>query len=708
MAKREMLINYVPGEECRIAVVEDGKLEEFYQERASSESHVGNIYKGRVANVEPGIQAAFVDFGLRQNGFLHVTDVHPMYFPGEQDAGGKRTARADRPPIQQCLKKGQEVLVQVLKEGIGSKGPTVTSYLSIPGRFLVMMPHTNQHGVSRKVEDDDERKRMRELLDQLNPPEEFGFIIRTAGMGRSKAELKRDLSYLQRLWKTIDKRRGQTKKVGELYTEQDLIIRTIRDVFSTKMERIVIDDRTAAQRARDFLAIASPRAGSKVYYYADPVPLFHRYDLERQIERVNSRVVDLPSGGSLVIDPTEALVSIDVNSGRMRSQKDAETTAYRTNQEAADEICRQLRLRDLGGVVAADLIDMTDAKHRRSIEQRFRDNLKQDRARSKIGSISNFGILEMTRQRMRPSLKSSMFAECRVCEGEGRIKSPESVALDVLRRLRVVMTHDKVRQVNVRVGPDVAFQLLNRKRDLLVTIERSFEKPVVVRVNEAGRGDAVQLEALDWQQQRVEDAEAAPAEGELALEAIEPSKPTRGRGRKAEAEEETETESEPDSDAAGAETAEASAEPAAEAESEAAGTESSGESGGRRASSGRKRKRRSGSKRKGAGDAAEASSPSAEEASGPVSGTAGDNGQESGDNGDNGDNGISSGRRRRRRRGGRGRRRRKSSGGESADAGSGDAAEGAAGEAASGGEKESPDPAEAASNAASGDEEAES
>ncbi|MEL7089036.1 MAG: Rne/Rng family ribonuclease, partial [Planctomycetota bacterium] len=346
MPKTEMLINYVPGEECRIAIVEDGRLEEFYQERASTESHVSNIYKGRVTNVEPAIQAAFVDFGLERNGFLHISDLHPKYFPGKDreafEKVGHKTARHERPPIQKCLKRGQEVLVQVLKEGIGTKGPTLTSYLSIPGRFLVMMPDMQRLGVSRKVEDDDARKETKDILKALDPPKEFGFIVRTAGIGQTKTDLKRDLSYLQRLWKNIDKKRKQRGKTGELYAESDLVIRTIRDVFNSDIDHIICDDLSAARRARDFLAVANPRSKSKVIYYDDPVPLFNRRGIEQQLDNMNAREVPLPSGGALVIDQTEALVAIDVNSGKSRAAKDAETNAYKTNLEAVDEIARQL------------------------------------------------------------------------------------------------------------------------------------------------------------------------------------------------------------------------------------------------------------------------------------------------------------------------------------------------------------------------------
>ncbi|MEM8781626.1 MAG: Rne/Rng family ribonuclease [Planctomycetota bacterium] len=501
MPAREMLINYVPGEESRIAIVEDGKLEEFYHERAANVSHVNNIYQGVVTNVEPAIQAAFVDFGLEQNGFLHVTDVHPRYFPGNDDDQtekiGSKTRRRERPPIEKCFKRGSKVLVQVIKEGVGTKGPTVTSYCSIPGRFLVMMPDMERHGVSRKTEDEDARKEMRDILKTLDPPDGFGFIVRTAGLGQTKTDLKRDLAYLVRLWKDIDrKRKGLKKKTGELYTESDLVIRTLRDVFTPDIEKVIVDDPAAAQRAHEFLAVANPRTKSKVVLYQDPVPLFHRFGIEAQIETIGAREVPLPSGGALVIDPTEALVAIDVNSGKSRKARDAESNAYQTNQEAVDEIARQLRLRDLGGLVVLDLIDMMQAKHRKSIENRLKNLLKEDRARTRVGHISQFGMLEMTRQRMRPSLEKAVYQPCGHCNGAGFVKSAESVVFQVMRGLALAMQREGSARIELTISPDVAFQILNRKRAELVRLETLHAKPVTVRVG-GGRLDYVQIAAFN-------------------------------------------------------------------------------------------------------------------------------------------------------------------------------------------------------------------
>ena len=501
MAKQDMLINYIPGEECRIAVVEDGKLEELYTERTADDLHVGNIYRGQVTNVEPSIQAAFIDFGLERNGFLHISDLHPRYFPGEDESAkervGKKTPRRDRPPIQQSLKRGQEVLVQVLKEGIGTKGPTLTTYLSIPGRFLVMMPAMERLGVSRKIDDDDQRREMRAILEQLNPPGGFGFIIRTAGVGRTKTELKRDLAYLQRLWRTIEKRMNTGSGPTELYRESDLVIRTIRDVLTNDTKRIIIDDAMAAARAREFLRIAMPRGSTRVHFYDGTVPVFDAHGIEQQIQSIDSRHVPLPSGGSIVIDPAEALVAIDVNSGKFRDNSDAEQTAFNTNCEAVDEICRQLRLRDLGGVVVLDLIDMYMSKHRREIERRLRDILKKDRARTKTTRISEFGIVEMTRQRMRPSLKTSLYQECHHCQGTGHVMSRESVLLDVMRRVAVVANDPSVRQVTVKMTAEVGEMLINRRRSILADLEKRTGAAIELQFDASFGFDQVVIEAVN-------------------------------------------------------------------------------------------------------------------------------------------------------------------------------------------------------------------
>ena len=576
---REMLINVVEGEEVRIAIVGKGVLEELYMERSSSESHVGNIYKGRVTNVEPSIQAAFIDFGLGKNGFLHISDVHPQYFPtawqprqptrhprgnapqskpgeapvaqehateqpsavpaaegsetspaalpqaGEAPGGvygngeshteeledfevddghmqpmekvGRKTPRRDRPPIQQCLRRGQEVIVQVTKEGIGTKGPTLTTYISCPGRYLVMMPGMSQLGVSRKIEDENQRRELRKILEDLHPPKNLGFIIRTAGLDQSKKELQGDLNYLVRMWKVIATRIRNYKAPVELYQESDLVIRTIRDVFNNEIDRIVVDNEQVASRIRDFLSIVNPRSAGAVELYTGTMPIFQKSNVEREIEKIHSRRVELPNGGSLVIDSTEALVAIDVNSGRYREQRDAELTAFNMNKEAVKEVVRQLRLRDLGGVVVIDFIDMLQERHKREIERLLKEYLKEDRARTKVLRMSQFCMVELTRQRVRPSLKRSIYQDCPHCHGTALIKTPESVSLDVMRRLAAGTTRQDITRIEVRVYPTVATYLLNRKRKQLVDLEEKSTKRINVVPDATLAGDAVLLEAYD-------------------------------------------------------------------------------------------------------------------------------------------------------------------------------------------------------------------
>jgi ribonuclease E len=484
---KEMLINVSEGEECRIALLDNGRLEELYMERTSATSHVGNIYKGRVTNVEASIQAAFVDFGLGRNGFLHISDLMPSYFGGGgrgaddyHESVGRKMARRDRPPIQRCLRRGDEIIVQIIKEGIGTKGPTLSTYISIPGRILVMMPGMAKFGVSRKIEDEDERRRLRQILDSLKPIKDVGFIIRTAGIGKTKAEIQRDLTYLTRLWQNIEKKR-QEKAPVELYTEGDLVTRTVRDVFSADLDRIVVDNEQVAKRIMEFFKIAMPRAKNRIELYEGPVPLFHQAGIERELEQMYSRHVPLPSGGSLVIDSTEAVVAIDVNSGKFREHNDAEMTAFKTDMEAADEIPRQLKLRDLGGVIICDFIDLRFERNRRELEKKLHDNFKNDRAKTKVLRMSQFGIIELTRQRMRPSLKHSIYFDCPHCKGAGLVKTPESMSLDVMRRLAIAAHDPRVARVELTVCPDVGVYLLNKKRAQLTALESSTKKRIIVR-----------------------------------------------------------------------------------------------------------------------------------------------------------------------------------------------------------------------------------
>ncbi len=516
--KQEMLINVAQPEECRIAIVEDGVLEELYVERAGQDNYVGNIYKGVVVNLEPSIQAAFVDFGVGRNGFLHVSDVEPQYFrqggfdpdkalgpaaphrpprrqsesavgdefeEGTEDAERPRNYRFSarprfKPPIQEIFRRGDEVLVQVIKEGIGTKGPTLSTYISIPGRYLVLMPALGRIGVSRKIEDEAIRRRLRDIMIELNPPKGVGFIVRTAGSDRTRRELSRDMAYLLRLWKVIARRIKRLPAPTGIYEESDMIIRTIRDIFTPEVDAIYIDEPAAHERAKEFLQLVMPRYVHHLQFYEGKEPLFCKYNLDEEIAKIHRRRVPLRSGGSIVIDQTEALVAIDVNSGSFRAEDSAEETAYQMNILAAKEIARQLRLRDLGGVIVNDFIDMRKEKHRRGVERALRDAMKRDRARTKILRTSPFGLIEMTRQRIRTNPKRSAYMECPACSGVGVVKTAESMAIDVVRLLILASQRPAVAQVTVTVAEEVADYLNNRKRHELARLEEDGKMAVQI------------------------------------------------------------------------------------------------------------------------------------------------------------------------------------------------------------------------------------
>ena len=525
--KKEMLINSSQDEECRIAIIEDGRLEELYVERASQDNWVGNIYKGKVVNLEPSIQAVFVDFGVGRNGFLHISDVEPRYFrqggydPEElmeqerqeyrerqqrnrNDRNGRRRRPPSsssrpriKPPIQEIFHRGDEVLVQVIKEGIGNKGPTLSTYISIPGRYLVLMPALGRVGVSRKIEDEEERRRLKDILHDLNPPKGLGFIVRTAGAGRSRKELSRDLSYLLRLWKVIVRRVNKESAPVDIYEESDMIIRTIRDIVTTDIDAIHVDRKSAYDRAKEFLKLVMPRQVNKLQLYTGKDPLFHRFKLEDEIALINSREVPLPDGGSIVIDQTEALVAIDVNSGNFRVEDSAEETAYRLNVAAAKEISRQIRLRDLGGVIVNDFIDMRRERHRRGLERVLRDATKRDRARTKILRTSPFGLIEMTRQRVRPSLKRAAYDDCPCCSGRGVVKTAESMSLDVIRMLLLAAQQPKCVNVTVRVAESVASFLNNQKRKELSDLESEGNMEIRILGSETVYPEHLEMECRD-------------------------------------------------------------------------------------------------------------------------------------------------------------------------------------------------------------------
>ncbi len=422
---------------------------------------------------------------------------------GGPDRGGRfngaRERGFPRPPIQEIFKRGQEVIVQVIKEGIGTKGPTLSTFISIAGRYLVLMPSLNRVGVSRKIEDQDARRRLREIMTALNPPKGVGFIVRTAAVDRNERELQNDLAYLLRLWQVVVRRIKKMPAPVEIYRESDMITRTIRDIFTNDIDTIWVDEPTAFAHASEFLQIVMPRFASRIRYFAESEPLFHRYGIEDEIAKINQKRIDLPQGGSIIIEQTEALVAIDVNSGTFRAEnRDAEETAFRMNLLAAKEIARQLRLRDLGGVIVNDFIDMRDPDHRRRVENALRDALKRDRARTKILRISQFGIIEMTRQRIQPSLKKRIFNDCPHCKGTGFVKTNETMGIEVMRMLQLAAHRSPaVTSVSLTVHADVAFHLLNRKRREIAALEERAKMEVQVHGQFGVSPDLLEFRCLD-------------------------------------------------------------------------------------------------------------------------------------------------------------------------------------------------------------------
>ena len=477
--QRKMLINALEPEESRVAILEDDVLQELYIHPSDSEPFLGNIYKCRVTNVERSIQAAFVDIGSPKNAFLHGTDVKggspENYMPTE---GATSQRRKDNTPIQNLLRKGQEVVVQVTKEPIGTKGPSVTNYVSIPGRYLVMMPGVVHHGVSRKIADDAERKRLRKLLEEIDLPDNMGFIVRTAGNDARKSDLQRDLRYLSRLWKAVEDRIKKDKAPSCVYQESDIVIRCMRDIFAPDIEQIIIDNEDVARRASEFLRMVAPTMRKRVKVYRGAAPLFHKYGVEDAIQNTFSNKVPLPSGGSIVIDQCEALVAIDVNSGKHTKEQDIEDTAFRTNTEAAAEACRQLRLRDMGGVIVIDFIDMRLEKHRRAVERAVNHELKRDRARSRTLRMSKFGLLQITRQRVRQGTKAALYDPCPMCRGSGLVRSTSSMIPHIMRQVRLGVSKKDSAVIEVTTHPDVCERLVNDKRHWLDLIEQQTQRTI--------------------------------------------------------------------------------------------------------------------------------------------------------------------------------------------------------------------------------------
>ncbi len=492
---KKMLINATQPEELRVALVDGQRLYDLDIENRTRLQKKSNIYKGKITRVEPSLEAAFVEFGADRHGFLPLKEIAREYFyrkpPG--DAEG-------RLKIKDVVKEGTEIIVQVDKEERGNKGAALTTFISLAGRYMVLMPNNPRAGgISRRIDGDD-RTELREALSALEIPNGMGVIIRTAGVGRSAEELQWDLNYLLQLWEAITTANAEVKAPELLFQESNVIIRAVRDYLREDVDQVLIDSADAFRQATDFVSQVMPQYKSRIRMYQDSIPLFNRFQIESQIETAFQREVRLPSGGSIVIDPTEALISIDINSARATRGGDIEETALQTNLEAADEIARQLRLRDMGGLVVIDFIDMLSARNQRLVENRVRDALAIDRARVQVGRISRFGLLEMSRQRLRPSLGETSAIVCPRCTGQGSIRDTKSLALSILRLLEEEAIKDRSVEVRAIVPVDVAAYLLNEKRAALTEIELVSKTRVLVIPNP-------NLETPHFEVQRLRDDE---------------------------------------------------------------------------------------------------------------------------------------------------------------------------------------------------------
>lgn len=521
-----MLIDASHPEETRVVVITDQKLEEFDFETSTKKQIKSNIYLARVVRVEPSLQAAFVEFGGNRHGFLAFNEIHPNYYripvedqkklleeaaseapgpleesgaPSEEenidedaDFGEQASRRLLRQhtrtyKIQEVIKRRQVMLVQVVKDERGGKGAALTTFISLAGRYCVLMPNTPRGGgISRKISNPKDRTRLRDIMESLSIPEDMGLIVRTAGMGRTKTEIKRDADYLLRLWDEIREQTLSSTAPQLIYAEGDLISRSIRDLYSKDIENIYVEGEEGYKKAKAFMRMLIPSHSKRIQLYKDPqLPLFHRYNVEEKLDNIHSAIVQLPSGGYLVINQTEALVSIDVNSGRATKERHIEETALKTNLEAAEEVGRQLRLRDLAGLIVIDFIDMEVAKNNALVERRFREALRDDRARIQMGSISMFGLLEMSRQRLRPSLVEASTAPCTYCRGTGVVRSIESSALRLLRALEKEGIEGRFAELTAYVPSAIAFYILNQKRSALTSLETRYQFHVFIAGDDA-------------------------------------------------------------------------------------------------------------------------------------------------------------------------------------------------------------------------------
>ena len=465
---KEMIINAVVSDNVRVAILENGRLTAFFEELAMDHRVRSNVYLGRIINIEASLDACFVDYGGERHGFLPFSEIVPAVYANKPQKGNP--ARID-----QVMRSGQLVVVQADKEASGTKGARLTTDISLAGRFMVFMPFNDTRGVSRKISEPEARKECRDVADKMDPPKGTGVIIRTAGLGQGKRALVRDLNFLIRLWGDIQLKAKKTNRTLLLHAEADLVQRIIRDYFTTDIQQIWIDDREAFDKSESFFKLLMPRQSEALKAYTDKIPIFTNFGVEAQIEEIHARRVALPSGGSLVIDQTEALVAIDVNSGKMKGRSNQESTAYETNLEAAIEIARQLTLRDMGGIVVIDFIDMTSGAHKSEVEKALKTALKTGKARNRIGKISAFGLCTLTRQRLGKSLPSLGQRECPTCSGSGLVPDLNLLGLGLLRKVRTAAATGQVAVVRLRLPVEVADHFQNHHRHEILSIERDWD-----------------------------------------------------------------------------------------------------------------------------------------------------------------------------------------------------------------------------------------
>lgn len=495
--KKEILISREAGEN-RVAILEDGVLEEFFIERDDASKQFGNIYKGSVKSIIPGMGASFIDLGTAKDGFLYVDDALSNPLDEEMSAEEMpKTHRRRRVNIDEVLKQGQDIIVQVVKEGIRNKGPRLTTHFSLPARYLVLMPGDRRFGISRRVENRSERDRIKQIFSQIELPEDAGVIVRTAGEGKSEKEFVRDIKYLTQLWKKIRNGIKRKKAPSTIHEELPLVERVIRDYFSEETERIVVDDKELHRQILKFMRVYLPGYKVNLELFKDPGALFDTFNVHKEIEKAFQRKVYLKCGAHLVIEQTEALVSIDVNTGKFTGKKNLEATVFRANLEAAREIARQLRLRDMGGVIIIDFIDMESYENRKRVVRELREAIKEDRAKTNVLHFSDIGMVEMTRQRIRPSLEGSVYDTCSYCEGKAVVKSVASMAVETFRKIRRNLQGAKHRTLEVSVNPEVASRILSQDRETLRDFEKANRSKVILLADASLHREDIKIRSVN-------------------------------------------------------------------------------------------------------------------------------------------------------------------------------------------------------------------